>query len=273
MADTFSNNTDIHDGSLPPRCTLHLGDCLEVMRGIPDGSVDMVCADLPYGTTKCKWDFRIPLELLWPEYRRICKPNAAIVLTAIQPFTSMLVLSNMRMFKHDWVWHKSKSGSAFTAKFRPMAKHESVLVFGRGRITYNPQMRPGDPYKRTRKAPPINNHALGLGKNGLSTTINRGTRYPDSVVFFQQKWRRQDQVHPTQKPVELIEYMIRTYSNPGEVVLDNTMGSGTAAIASARTGRQFIGIENDAKCFAKALRRIAKETDPLPLCEPAISLR
>lgn len=237
--------------------SLFCGDCLQEMRRIESGTVDMVCADLPYGTTACKWDSVIPLDKLWAEYRRVCKPNAAIVLTATQPFTSALVMSNPTQFKHEWIWHKSKSGSAFTAKVRPMAKHESVLVFGRGRITYNPQMKEGEPYARTRKPPPINNHALGLGRNGDSTTVNTGTRYPDSVIFFQQKWRRQDQLHPTQKPVALMEYLVRTYTNEGDLVLDNTMGSGTTGVACANTGRRFIGIEKDADFFRVAAERIS----------------
>lgn len=228
------------------------------MRTFPAGSIDLVCADLPYGTTSCKWDSLIPLNELWPEYRRLCKPTGAIVLTAVQPFTSALIMSNIRQFKHEWIWQKSKSGSAFTAKFRPMAKHEAVLVFGWGKTTYNPQMRPGEAYSRTRRAPPINNHLLGFGRSGASTTVNTGTRYPDSVIFFQQKWRRQDQLHPTQKPVALMEYLIRTYSNPGENVLDNTMGSGTCAVAAIRTGRRFIGIERDPGYHGLALRRIRR---------------
>jgi DNA modification methylase len=232
------------------------GDCLERMKEIPDGSVDMVCADLPYGTTSCKWDSVIPLDALWAEYKRVCKPSSAIVLTACQPFTATLVMSNPKWFKHEWIWHKSKSGSAFTAKVRPMAKHESIIVFGRGRVTYNPQMVKGEPYSRTRKPPPINNHKLGLGSNGESTTVNNGTRYPESVQFFQQKWRRQDQVHPTQKPVALMEYMIRTYTNDGGTVLDNTMGSGTTGVACANLGRDFIGIEKDLDYFNIALTRI-----------------
>jgi len=239
-----------------PLRVLLLGDCLEKMKEIADGSVDMVMADLPYGTTACKWDSVIPFEPLWAAYRRVCKKNAAIVLTASQPFTSALVMNNPTQFKHEWIWHKSKSGSAFTAKVRPMAKHESVLVFGRGRITYNPQMKEGEPYSRTRRPPPINNHGLGLGRNGDSTTVNTGTRYPDSVIFFQQKWRRQDQLHPTQKPVALMEYLIRTYTNEGQTVLDNAMGSGTTGVACVNTGRRFIGIERDEAYFAIAKKRI-----------------
>lgn len=237
---------------------LYMGNCLEQMDKIPDGSIDAVMADLPYGSTKCKWDSIIPFEPLWAAYQRVCKKNAAIVLTATQPFAAALIMSNPRLFKHEWIWKKSKSGSAFTAKSRPMAKHENILVFGRGKVTYNPQMNKGEPYIRTRRPPPINNHALGLGRNGESTTVNVGTRYPDSVIFFQQKWRRQDQLHPTQKPVELFEYLIRTYTNWGDTVLDNTMGSGTTGVACINTRRKFIGIEKDEVYFSIAKDRILK---------------
>lgn len=235
--------------------TLLFGDSIEQMRQLDSQSIDLILADLPYGTTRCKWDSIIPLEPMWEQYRRIIKPRGAIVLTACQPFTSLLVMSNPGMFKHEWIWHKSKSGSAFTAKFRPMAKHESVLVFGKGSVKYNPQMRPGDPYKRVRKPGAINNHQLGLGKRD-NTTINEGWRYPDSVIFFQQKWRRQDQIHPTQKPVDLMEYLIRTYSDEGDTVLDNTMGSGTTGLACINTGRAFVGIDNDPAHFATAQQRL-----------------
>jgi site-specific DNA-methyltransferase (adenine-specific) len=232
------------------------GECLEEMAKLPDGCVDMVMCDPPYGTTACKWDSVIPLEPMWEQLKRLIKPNGAIVMTASQPFASALVMSNPKWFKHEWIWHKSKSGSAFTAKVRPMAKHESVLVFGRGRVTYNPQMVKGEPYSRTRKPPPINNHKLGLGSNGESTTVNNGTRYPESVQLFQQKWRRQDQVHPTQKPVALMEYLIKTYTNEGETVLDFTMGSGTTGVACSNLNRSFIGIERDDKYFEIAKNRI-----------------
>ena len=235
---------------------LYHGDCLDLLPKIPDGVVDLVLCDLPYGTTGCAWDTPIPFASLWSAYARLCRPGAPIVLFATQPFASALVMSNPRLFKHEWVWHKSKSGSAFTAKFRPMAKHELVLVFGRGRITYHPQMVPGTPYARTRSTKAINNHGLGLGR-APNTTINTGTRYPDSVIFFQQKWRRQDQVHPTQKPVALLEYLVRTYSDTGALVLDHTMGSGSTGVACRQTGRRFIGMESDAKFFATAERRMA----------------
>lgn len=197
------------------------------------------------------------------EYSRIVKRDGAVVLTAVQPFTSVLVMSNLKAFKHEWIWHKSKSGSAFTAKFRPLAKHESVLVFCRGK--FDPEMRPGEPYTRTRRAPPINNHQLGLGRSGENTTVNEGTRYPDSVVFVQQKWRRQDQLHPTQKPVDLMRYFIRSYSNAGDLVLDNTMGSGTTGVAAMMDGREFYGIEMDPTYIEKATARIEVASTDIPL--------
>lgn len=235
---------------------IFLGDSLEVMSRMEPGSVDLVLADLPYGTTGNRWDTRIPYEHLWDAYYRVAKKEAAIVLTATQPFTSFLVCSNYKAFKHEWIWHKSKSGSAFAAKFRPMAKHESVLVFCRGKMTYNPQMTEGEPYVRTRRPPPINNHKLGLGKSGENTTVNNGTRYPDSVIYFQQKWRRQDQVHPTQKPVDLMRYLVRTYSNENDLVLDNTMGSGTTGVAAKMEGRRFVGIDHSPEYVEIARKRI-----------------
>jgi len=256
--DLFSQDLAAHSGCPAVTYSLFFGCCLDVMKGIESGSVDMVCADLPYGTTSCKWDSVIPLDALWAEYKRVCKPDAAIVLTATQPFTAALVMSNPKWFKHEWVWHKSKSGSAFTAKYRPLARHESVLVFGKGRVTYNPIKREGKPYKRARIAlgDKINNHGIGFNGTGIFSE-NDGFRYPESVIFFQQKWRRQDQVHPTQKPVELMEYLIRTYSNEGQTVLDNSMGSGTTGLACANTGRHFIGIEKDADFFRVANERIS----------------
>jgi site-specific DNA-methyltransferase (adenine-specific) len=232
---------------------LLLGDCLERMKEIPDGSVDMVMADLPYGTTACKWDSVIPFEPLWAAYRRVCKPNAAIVLTASQPFTSALVTSNIKNFRYPLVWKKSKCGSPLLAKHRFMARHEDVLIFCFGKETYHPQMEVGKPYVRTGVAIKTNNHGYGLKQ---VTTDNKGTRYPSSVLDFPQQWRRQDQVHPTQKPVALMEYLIRTYTNEGETVLDNTMGSGTTGVACVNTGRHFIGIEQDATYFSIAKKRI-----------------
>ena len=239
--------------------TLYNGDCLELMKDIPTGSVDMILCDLPYGTTACKWDTVIPFAPLWAQYKRIAKPNAAIVLFGSEPFSSHLRMSNLKMFKYDWVWHKSKSGSAFTAKFRPVNKHEMVSVFTAKVPTYNPQKTVGTPYSRVHDTTEcdVNNHGMGFNRRKVDTH-NTGFRYPTTVQFFQQKWRRQDQLHPTQKPVALMEYLIRTYTNEGETVLDNCMGSGTTGVACANTGRNFIGIEQDAKYFEISSERIYK---------------
>ena len=237
---------------------LYQGDCLEVMKNIPDKSVDLVLTDPPYGTTACKWDSVIPLEPMWKELKRIIKKNGAIVLFGTEPFSSQLRLSNLDWFKYDWIWEKSKCGSAFTSKYRPQSKHEIVSVFGKGRVNYYPQMEDGEPYKRTRKVnngDKPNNHKLGVTSE--SETVNTGYRYPSTVQFFQQKWRRQDQIHPTQKPVALMEYLIKTYSNEGDVVLDFCAGSGTTGVAAKNLNRNFIGIEMDEGYFKRASSRIA----------------
>ena len=232
------------------------GDCLERMAEIPDGSVDMVMADLPYGTTACKWDSVIPLDALWAEYKRVCKPDAAIVLTATQPFTAALVMSNLKGFKHEWIWRKDKAGNFASAKYAPMKIHESVLVFCHGRINYKP-------IKTLRDKPIIrgNSSAKGTAKNLASSSRFSGhtrkiftDRCPESIIPFRTVRKT---VHPTQKPVELMEYLIRTYTNAGETVLDNTMGSGTTGVACMNTGRRFIGIERDETYFNIARSRIA----------------
>lgn len=238
---------------------LYQGDCLEVMKNIPDKSVDLVLTDPPYGTTACKWDSVIPLEPMWKELKRIIKKNGAIVLFGAEPFSSQLRLSNLDWFKYDWIWEKSKCGSAFTSKYRPQSKHEIISVFGKGRVNYYPQMEEGEPYKRTRKVnngDKPNNHKLGVTSE--SETVNTGYRYPSTVQFFQQRWRRQDQVHPTQKPVALMEYLIKTYSNEGDVVLDFCAGSGTTGVAAKNLNRDFIGIEMDEGYFKVAKERIEK---------------
>jgi len=254
--------------------TIHNGDCLELMKLIPDGSVDMILCDLPYGTTACKWDVIIPFEPLWEQYKRIIKSNGAIVLTASQPFTSALVMSNPKMFKYEWIWEKSKSGSAFTAKYRPVNKHENIIVFGSGTITYNPQLTNGKAYSRKHKISEcdINNHSVGFNKRTF-ISINNGFRHPITVQKFQQKWRRQDQLHPTQKPVALFEYLIKTYTNEGETVLDNCAGSGTTAIACLNTNRNYILMEKEQEYFDKINTRIEKwhsEREPKGLFKQAI---
>ena len=238
-------------------------DCLEGMKRIPDGSVDMILCDLPYGTTACKWDTIIPFEPLWEQYERVIKDNGAIVLTASQPFTSTLIMSNINWFKYELIWDKNYGGAPGTAKYRPMPSHESMLVFGKGRLTYNPQMREGKPYVDKRAFKPTekqnhngNEHKFGLKQN--VGAVNTGTRYPLSVIQVQ-RYNVKGQ-HPTQKPVTLFEYLIKTYTNEGETVLDNCIGSGTTAIACMNTNRNYIGFELDETYHAKSLERINNHT-------------
>lgn len=221
------------------------GDCLEVMKQIPDGSIDMILCDLPYGTTACKWDSVIPFEPLWAAYRRVCKKNAAIVLTASQPFTSALVMSNVTGFSHNWSW-KKRPVNFLNAKKQPMRNLEDVLVFGRN-LTYNPQ---GLVAKRR-----VNKRSNSTETNGVHgfENVSEFTNYPHQVIEIINGERGS---HPTQKPVALMEYLIRTYTNEGETVLDNTMGSGTTGVACVNTGRNFIGIEKESQYYEIAKKRI-----------------
>jgi len=242
--------------------TLWHGDCLEMMGRIPDGSVDLIAADLPYGTTACRWDVVIPFEPLWAHYKRVIKPRGCVVTTASQPFTSALILSNPGWFKYALVWEKSSAGGFLDAKFRPLKAHEDVIVFSpagcsngsKPAMTYNPQMVDGEPYSIERTG--CIGKAASRSNQKRVATESDGRRYPRSVLYFPNP--SGPGLHPTQKPVALFDYLIRTYSNPGETVLDNTMGSGTTGVACIRTGRKFIGIEKDAGYFAVAQRRVAE---------------
>lgn len=225
------------------------GDCLEMMKQIPEGSVDMVLCDLPYGTTACKWDAVIPFADLWVEYRRIAKKNAAIVLTASQPFTTALIASNLREFRYALVWEKTKPVGHLRAKLQPLRAHEDVCVFGVGTVPYYPQ---GLEEIAPRTVKRTNTGGV-YGKAAGTASVQRFTNYPRSVI----KTRVQEGLHPTQKPVALMEYLIRTYTNEGDTVLDNTMGSGTTGVAAVNTGRKFIGIERDDKYFDIAQKRIS----------------
>jgi len=240
---------------------LYKGDCLDVMKKIPDKSIDMILCDLPYGTTACKWDTVIPFELLWMEYKRIIKDNSAIVLTASQPFTSALIMSNVKMFKYCWYWKKEK-GVGFTfAKFRPLGQIEDVPVFGKGKIKYNPLMVKLDkPY--THVLPRTQTDTLNSGiktcVNGNSVYKEYTHKYPTNVLeYARDSTKRNNKFkHPTQKPVALLEYLIKTYTLEGETVLDNCMGSGSTGVACVNTGRNFIGIEKDETYFEIAKKRI-----------------
>ena len=226
------------------------GDCLERMKEIPDGSVDAIICDPPYQITACKWDSIIPLEPMWEQLKRIIKPNGAIVMTASQPFTSVLVCSNMKMFKYDWCWKKPKGTGHLNAKKRPMRDKEDILIFCDGVPPYNPQFSVGEPYR----AKSGNAEAECYGSDKRTGENNSGTRYPKAVIEFGVVER--GTVHPTQKPVALMEYLIKTYTNEGETVLDFTMGSGTTGVAAVNTGRRFIGIELDLDYFNIAIERI-----------------
>ena len=229
---------------------LYFGDCLEIMPLLAANSIDAIICDLPFGLTDAKWDSCIPLMLLWSQYRRIAKRNTAIVLHSIQPFTSILLMSNPGEYKHFWVWNKKQSGSFQTAKYMPLKITEDVLIFAFGRCPYEPQMRTG-----------IARHKGGAkGKNELASGIKSGHStfnnqyYPTNLIEMVNP--RANKLHPTQKPVELAEYLIRTYTKPGNIILDNCMGSGTTGVACANTGRRFIGIEKDPGYFKIAQERI-----------------
>ena len=235
---------------------LMLGDCLERMKEIPDGSVNMILCDLPYGTTACKWDTVIPFEPLWEQYKRIIKDNGTIVLTSSQPFTSALVMSNPKMFKYEWIWEKHKGTNIFAVKREPLKIHESVLVFGGNK--YNPQMTIGESYK------PRGSHNVGKKEGliiankpvGYAKDFDPSKRYPISIQKFSNHNQKENSFHPTQKPVALFEYLIKTYTNEGETVLDNCMGSGSTGVACINTNRNFIGIELDNTYFEIAKKRI-----------------
>ena len=221
---------------------LYQGDCLECMKEIPDESIDMILCDLPYGTTQNKWDSIIPLEQLWSEYNRIIKPNGAIVLTSQGVFTAQLILSQSKLFKYKWVWEKSKPTNFLNAKKQPLRKHEDVCVFYKKPPVYNPQMTQGEPYNK------------GVRKNQLSGSYgdfqpvevsSAGERYPTDIIYVKTAESEGEVIHPTQKPVALGRYLIKTYTNPGDIVLDNTFGSGSFLVAALLEGRNFIGIEKN----------------------------
>lgn len=229
-----------------------LGDCLDLMPELEDKSVDLILCDLPYAVSKNSWDLIIDPEKMWEQYERIIKDNGAIVLTATQPFTSQLVMSNLKLFKYEWVWSKTIGSGQLNAKKQPLRTHETVLVFYKKPVTYNAQLREGKPYHAKRKA---TFEGPGYNQQAPSETKNEGTRLPKSVLDVPNP--RIKGGHPTQKPVELFEYLIKTYTNPGELVLDNAIGSGTTAVAAVNTGRDFIGMEKLQKYHDMAEERVA----------------
>jgi len=222
-----------------------MGDCLEIMQLMPDSCVDLVLCDLPYGTTQNKWDSVIPLAELWAQYLRIAKPSAAFVLTCAQPFTTAVIASRLDAFKYCWVWKKSKPTGHLNAKKQPMRNTEDIAVFYREQCTYNPQGT-----KETNKL--VSRTNRGNYGECSKPTVQTVTGYPTTILEF----ATENGVHPTQKPVALMEYLIKTYTDEGDVVLDNTMGSGTTGVACVNTGRYFMGIEQDGKYFNIAKERI-----------------
>jgi site-specific DNA-methyltransferase (adenine-specific) len=235
------------------------GDCLELMKSIPDGSVDAIITDPPFGTTQCSWDSIIPFDLMWEQLNRIIKPNGAIVLFGAEPFSSLLRVSNLKMYKYDWIWEKSKSQHFAQAPYRPMTSHESISVFSKGgtaknaniRMFYNPQGLE-DCYKECKgKSATHSEHRQR--KTNQKDYIQTKTNYPKTIIRINNEGNT---VHPTQKPVALMEYLVKTYTNENETILDFTMGSGSTGVACINTKRKFIGIEMDDKYFELAKKRI-----------------
>lgn len=237
------------------KVNLYQGDCLECMRRLPDKSVDMILCDLPYGMTRCPWDVEIPFEPLWEQYLRIVKPSAAIVLFGAEPFSSRLRLSNIKMYKYDWVWDKVRNTGFLNAKKQPLRCHELISVFYQGQCYYDPQKTTGHPVKKAfRRAGSIRTSTYGkMEKNCL---YESSERYPRSIQAFSSDLQSVSS-QPAQKPVELLSYLIRTYTKPGETVLDNCMGTGSTGVACLTTGRKFIGMEIDPEKFALAEQRIS----------------
>ena len=243
------------------------GDCLVEMATIADKSVDMILCDLPYGTTACKWDSVIPFAPLWAHYRRIIKDRGAIVLFGSQPFTSRLVCSAIDIFSYQWVWEKSKASNFLLARKQPLKAHEDVCVFSLAPAVYFPQKTVGKPFTGAgRSLKGSKSDVVNDVPNPTFRNDNAGDRFPRSVQYFATaESEKVGALHPTQKPVALLEYLIRTYTMEGETVLDNCMGSGSTGIACLNTGRHFVGIEKDDKYFAVASERIAKHP-PAELC-------
>ena len=226
------------------------GDCLELMKEIPDGSVDMILTDLPFGTTACAFDVRIPFEPMWEHFKRVTKKNAAIVLFSQMPFGAELIMSNRKMFRYEWIWEKSLGVGFLNAKKMPLRCHENILVFYRKLPTYNPQFRSGKPFKCARRT-----FSANYANQKPTVQNSDGRRYPRDCVKIKQP---PENYSPQQKPVPLLEYLIKTYTNEGEVVLDATMGSGSTGVACVNTGRDFIGFEKEQNFFEISQKRIAE---------------
>lgn len=233
---------------------LYHGDCLEVLKELPDNSIDMVLCDLPYGTTQAKWDSVIPFDELWKQYNRVAKDTTPIVLFGAEPFSSYLRLSNITDYKYDWIWDKIKGTNFLNAKKQPLRYHENIHVFYKKQCVYNPQKTSGHPRKVSHKK---DGHRNAEVYNTANKEVHYDSteRYPRSILAFSTDSQRSS-LHPTQKPVALLEYLIKTYTNEGMTILDNTMGSGSTGVACVNTNRKFIGIEKDEKYFNIAKNRI-----------------
>lgn len=243
---------------------LYNGDCLEIMKEIPDKSIDLILTDPPYGTTQCKWDSVIPLDKMWQQVERIIKPCGAVVLFGSEPFSSALRMSNLEHYRYDWIWDKGRGFGFANANKMPMKSHEIISVFYKHLPTYNPQMTEGTPYttkagvrknviKTLRDTENIGGDKTRQCACYLAETVNNGERFPLSIITYT---RDTERIHPTQKPVALLEYLIKTYTNKGDKVLDFTMGSGSTGVACVNTNRDFIGIELDKNYFEIAKKRI-----------------
>jgi len=238
---------------------IHEGDCLEVMRDIPDGSIDMILCDLPYGTTACKWDSIIPFEPLWEQYNRVIKDNGAIVLTCQEPFSSFLRMSNVDSYRYDWKWDKVVGSNFVNAKKMPLKVYEDIAVFYNKLPAYNPQMVLRKK-KNMRKSGKAKNELNGINNiKQLTGVVSKDKKYPTNKIKInrlEKELNSKHVIHPTQKPVALFEYLIKSYTNEGEIVLDNCIGSGTTAVAAINANRNFIGIEQDTGYVAIARQRI-----------------
>jgi len=254
MLELNQTEQEIKAVGLVSKNSLINGDCLEVMKYIPDNSIDMVMADPPYGITACKWDSIIPLEPMWKHLKRVIKPNGAIVMTASQPFTTTLISSNMEIFKYELIWEKTKSTGFLDCSYRPMRSHENILIFYEDKPTYNPQKLKGYPWVKGRTQKP--NSCWGKQAEHYAKNES-GERQPKSVMLIPNF--NNSSLHPTQKPVALMAYLIKTYTNEGDTVLDFCCGSGTTGIACKRWGRNFILIEKEQKYCDIARRRLGAE--------------
>lgn len=242
---------------------IHLGDCLDVMQSIPDASVNMVLCDLPYGTTSCAWDTVLPFDKLWKEYRRVCKSGAAIVLFGQEPFSSQLRMSNLKDYRYDWYWEKERLTNVAQVKKRAGKTVETISVFYDKQCTYNPQMQEHNGPKRSNKVKQGTQGSIISGNNmPVKEYVDTGLRYPTQVLKFTRDILKSN-LHPTQKPVSLCEFLIKTYTNECDTVLDNCIGSGTTAIAAMNTFRNFIGIELNVEYYNIATSRIAKHFDSI----------